>query len=296
MTAAFDPQGLAELNAEYQARWEALWSGAMAALMPGGQAARPIPDVAHASAGDRRFAAPEWRELPYFALLKQGYLLFGEYLAEVAKLASLPERDKERLAFITKQYVDALAPTNFLATNPEVLNRALSTEGASLARGLANLAADAQRGRISMSDERAFEVGRNLAVTPGSVVFRNELIELLQYAPTTARVRRRPLVIVPPCINKYYILDLQPENSFVRWAVGRRAHGVHDLVAQHPAAARPDHLGRLPRARRADGHRRRRGKSPAARRSTRSASASAARSSRVRSPSRRPAASARSPA
>ena len=217
---AFDPQKIADLNAKYQARWEALWSAALVALVADGQAQEPMPEVTHPAPGDRRFAAREWRELPYFALLKQGYLLFGEYLAEAAALAALPEPDKHRLAFLTRQYVDALAPTNFMATNPEVLNRALSTEGASLAQGLANLAADASRGRISMSDERAFEVGRNLAVTPGSVVFRNELIELLQYAPTTARVRRRPLVIVPPCINKYYVLDLQPDNSFVRWAVG----------------------------------------------------------------------------
>ncbi|MET0682466.1 MAG: class I poly(R)-hydroxyalkanoic acid synthase, partial [Casimicrobiaceae bacterium] len=215
-----DPQKLAELNAKYQARWEALWSAATVALVPDAQGPRPIPDVTHPAPDDHRFAAREWRELPYFALLKQGYLLFGEYLNEIATLAELPEQEKRRLAFLTKQYVDALAPTNFLATNPEVLNRALSTQGASLARGLANLAADARRGRISMSDDRAFEVGRNLALTPGSVVFRNDLIELLQYAPTTARVRRRPLVIVPPCINKYYILDLQPENSYVRWAVG----------------------------------------------------------------------------
>jgi polyhydroxyalkanoate synthase len=215
-----DPQRLAELNAKYQALWEALWAAALAALMADGHAQHPLPEVAHAPHGDRRFAAREWRELPYFALLKQGYLLYGEYLKELAALAALPEPDKRRLEFVTRQFVDALAPTNFVATNPEVLNRALSTEGASLAQGLANLAADAQRGRISMSDERAFAVGRNLAVTPGSVVYRNELIELLQYAPTTARVRKRPLVIVPPCINKYYILDLSPDNSFVRYAVG----------------------------------------------------------------------------
>ena len=219
---AIDPGGLAELNAKYQAQWQALWTAAMAALVPNTSELRPVPEVTHPAVGDRRFAAKEWRELPYFALLKQGYLLLGEYLSELANVASLPEEDKKRLAFVTKQYVDALAPTNFMATNPEVLKRALSTEGASLVRGLANLAADARRGRISMSDEQAFEVGRNLAVTPGNVVFRNELIELLQYAPATPRVHRRPLVIVPPCINKYYVLDLQPGNSFVRWAV---AHG-----------------------------------------------------------------------
>src|SRR4029453_616903 len=145
--------------------------------------------------------------------MKQGYLLFGQYLAELAALASLPEHEKRRLPFLTKQYIAALAPTNFMATNPEVLKRALVTEGASLVQGLANLAADAHRGRISMSEQRAFEAGRNPAGTPGSVVFRNELIELLQYAPATERVHRRPLVIVPPCINKYYVLYLQPENS-----------------------------------------------------------------------------------
>ena len=238
--AVFDPQRLAHLNAKYQARWEALWSAAMTALVPDGYAPRPIPDVTQTAPGDRRFEAREWRELPYFALMKQGYLLFGEYLAEVATLVELPDAEKHRLVFLTKQYVDALAPTNFMATNPEVLNRALSTDGASLVQGLANLAADARRGRISMSDDRAFEVGRNLAVTPGSVVFRNELIELLQYAPATARVRRRPLVIVPPCINKYYILDLQPENSFVRWAVGE-GHTVFMLSWRNI----PPELGRL---------------------------------------------------
>ena len=218
-TGAIDAKALAALNARFQPRLEALWSTAAAMLTPEG-AARPIAKADGDSHSDRRFSAREWNDLPYFALLKEGYLLAGDYLNELTQLASLPQQDKRRLMFLTKQYVDALAPTNFVATNPEVQKRALATEGASLMQGLANLMTDAQRGRISMSDARAFDVGRNLAVTPGSVVFRNELIELIQYAPTTARVHRRPLVIVPPCINKYYILDLQPENSFVRWAVG----------------------------------------------------------------------------
>ena len=231
---------LTELNAKYQARWQALWTSAMASLAPHAAVPQPLADVAHPAAGDRRFVAREWRELPYFALLKQGYLLFGEYLAELATIAPLPERDKQRLVFVTKQYVDAMAPTNFMPTNPEVLKRALSTEGASLVQGLANLAADARRGRISMSDKEAFEVGRNLAVTPGSVVFRNELFELLQYAPTTQRVHRRPLVIVPPCINKYYVLDLQPGNSFARWAVAE-GHTVFMISWRNI----PPELGRM---------------------------------------------------
>jgi len=231
---------LAALNEKFRPRWEALWSAAMAAAATGGLAERPLPDAASRAPGDRRFAAREWRELPYFALMKQSYLLLGEYLGELATLASLPEHDKHRLMFLTKQYVDALAPSNFMATNPDALKRALSTDGTSLVQGLANLAEDTRRGRITMSDERAFEVGRNLAVTPGSVVFRNELIELIQYAPTTARVHRRPLVIVPPCINKYYVLDLQPENSFVRWAVGE-GHTVFMISWRNI----PPELGRL---------------------------------------------------
>lgn len=212
-------EALAQLNDKYGKRWAALWSAATDALAHGPASACSIPVVAEALPGDRRFAAPEWNELPFFALMKQSYLLTAEYLNELAASTALPETEKKRLVFATKQFVDALAPTNFVATNPVVLKRALATEGASLVRGFGNLATDAQRGHIARSDASAFAVGRNLAVTPGSVVFRNPLIELIQYAPSTARVHRRPLLIVPPCINKYYILDLQPGNSFVRWAV-----------------------------------------------------------------------------
>jgi len=235
-----DARTLAALDEKYRPRWEALWSAVAAASAHDASSAAAIPVVAAPTPGDRRFAAREWNELPFFALMKQGYLLAAEYLTELATLASLPDIDKRRLLFATKQCVDALAPTNFPATNPDVLKRALATDGASFAQGFANLVADARKGRISMSDDRAFAVGRNLAVTPGSVVFRNELIELIQYAPTTPRVHRRPLVIVPPCINKYYILDLQPGNSFVRWAVGQ-GHTVFMISWRNV----PPELGRL---------------------------------------------------
>src|SRR5207247_2517230 len=121
--------------------------------------------------------------------------------------------------FAGRQWMDAMCPANFAATNPEAMQQALESRGESLARGLANLMGDVQKGRMSQTDEGAFEVGRNLAVTPGQVVYENELIQLIQYAPTTPQVAGRPLVIVPPCINKYYVLDLQPENSFVAHAV-----------------------------------------------------------------------------
>jgi polyhydroxyalkanoate synthase len=216
--ASIDPAALAALNARAHAQFDALWKATEAAAAADSSAA--IPEIVAPAPGDRRFAAPEWSTLPYFALMKQSYLIACRYLTDLATLAPLPAPDKHRLAFATRQFVDAIAPSNYPATNPEVVKRAVATEGASLARGMSNLAADAQAGRITMSDARAFAVGRNLAVTPGAVVFRNELIELIQYEPTTPRVHRRPLLIVPPCINKYYILDLQPDNSFVRWAVG----------------------------------------------------------------------------
>ena len=207
---------VAALNARYQPRFQALWTAAQQALMhPQGA----IPVVADGPPGDRRFSAPEWSTLPYFAVLKQHYLLTSEYVRELSRLAPLPPEEKRRVMFMTRQMIDAMAPSNFPATNPEVWKRALATDGESLRRGVENLLKDARRGRISMTDEGAFEIGRNIAITPGDVVFRNDLIELIQYRATTKRVHKRPLVIVPPCINKYYILDLQPENSFVRWAV-----------------------------------------------------------------------------
>jgi len=213
----FAASAVAELNARFQARTQALWRAALDLQATGGK----LPELVAPLPGDRRFRAAAWSEQPFFALLKQSYLLYADYLRELAHLAPLPAADKQRLEFATRQYLDAIAPTNFAATNPDVLARAVATEGASLVQGLRNLADDAQKGRISMTDARAFAVGRNLAITPGSVVFRNELIELIQYDATTPTVYRRPLVIVPPCINKYYILDLKPENSFVAHAVGQ---------------------------------------------------------------------------
>ncbi|HXX86431.1 MAG TPA: class I poly(R)-hydroxyalkanoic acid synthase [Casimicrobiaceae bacterium] len=204
-----DPAAAAEITERYNRKFESLWMRAL-------EGRAGPPDAEHR---DRRFAAREWREQPYFALLRDAYLLYCDYLRELGEQAQADEAGKKRLKFLLRQYLDAVAPSNFLATNPEAIRLALDSAGESLARGLSNLAADAQRGRIAMTDEAAFGVGVNLAITPGGVVFRNELIELIQYAPTTKEVFRRPLVIIPPCINKYYILDLKPENSFVRHAV-----------------------------------------------------------------------------
>jgi len=205
-----DPAAAAQLTEQFNRNMEALWL----------RAAQGMPPVS-ATPRDRRFASREWQEHPYFALLRDGYLLYAEYLRDLARLAQTDAATRKRVDFLVQQYIDAVAPTNFLATNPDALKRAIESGGASLARGLSNLATDAKRGRIAMTDESAFEVGVNLAITPGSVVYRNELIELIQYTATTPDVYRRPLLIIPPCINKYYILDLKPENSFVRHAVAQ---------------------------------------------------------------------------
>ena len=236
----FDLKALTALNTEYVARMQALWDAVQTAAKSTGSGPTRIADIVDPPAGDRRFAAPEWSELPYFSLIRQSYLLACEYQQKSVRLLSLPEDERRRVAFATRQALDALAPTNFLATNPEAIARALSTEGASVAAGAANLAADARKGRISMTDESAFAVGRNLAATPGHVVLRNDLIELIQYAPSTPQVRSRPLVIVPPCINKYYILDLSPSNSFVRHAVAA-GHTVFIISWRNI----PSELGRL---------------------------------------------------
>ena len=168
--------------------------------------------------GDRRFLAEDWRKNAWYSLLKQSYLLNARLLEDVVNAVDLSKNDKQKLEFFTRQFIDLLSPANFVATNPEALKLAFESSGGSLRDGLTNLLDDLQRGNISITDETAYEVGHNVAASQGAVVFENNLFQLIQYAPLTDKVAKRPLVIVPPCINKYYILDLQPENSFVRFA------------------------------------------------------------------------------
>jgi polyhydroxyalkanoate synthase subunit PhaC len=223
-----DAARLAKLQAEYLEKQSRLWSS----LTRGEGAATVIAP----EPGDRRFAAKAWRENPYYDYLKQSYLLSAAYLSELAEGAELDGQAKQRLRFAVRQWLDAISPANFAATNPEALREAIDSNGESLTKGLANLIADMRKGRISQTDESAFEVGRNLATTPGEVVFENELIQLIQYRASTARIGKRPLVMVPPCINKYYILDLQPENSFVRYAIGE-GHTVFMVSWRNVGAA-----------------------------------------------------------
>ena len=208
-----DPARVAQLHSAYLERQSQLWSSLSAGLAP--------QTLVDSEPGDRRFVAREWRDNRFYDYVRQSYLLATRYLNDLIEHAELARSAKERVRFALRQWVDAMSPANFIATNPEALRKALETKGESLSRGLANLIGDVQKGRLSQTDESAFELGRNLATTPGAVVFENELAQLIQYSPSTAQVGRRPLVMVPPCINKYYILDLQPENSFVRYAVAQ---------------------------------------------------------------------------
>jgi polyhydroxyalkanoate synthase len=173
---------------------------------------------------DRRFANPLWDTHPYFAYLKQQYLLNAEAVNRaVASLEHLEPRDRWRAEYFARQIVDMMSPSNFFATNPDALERAVETDGESLVRGLENLVQDIESHggelQVTLSDPEAFRIGGNIGTTAGSVVFRNRLFELIQYAPTTERVHRTPLLIFPPWINKFYILDLKPENSLVKWIV-----------------------------------------------------------------------------
>jgi polyhydroxyalkanoate synthase subunit PhaC len=184
-------------------------------------------------AGDRRFAAAEWTTNAFYDYVKQGYLIQSRFLKSAVEAAQIGEHDKRQLGFFARQYIDALSPANYVATNPDALRAALATNGDTLKRGMQQLIDDIGRGRISTVDESAFEVGRNLAITPGAVVFENELFQLIQYAPSSAPVHARPLLMVPPCINKFYVLDLQPDNSFVRYAV-EQGHTVFIVSWRNP--------------------------------------------------------------
>jgi polyhydroxyalkanoate synthase len=189
---------------------------------------------------DRRFKDDAWREHEVFDFIRQSYLLSARYFRHVVEgTEGLDPKTAQKVDFYTRQFVDAMSPTNFLLTNPEVLRRTAETGGENLLRGLSNLLADLERGRgqlrIRMTDDTKFKVGENIAVTPGKVVFQNDLMQLIQYSPTTETVLKRPLLIIPPWINKFYILDLRPKNSFIRWAVDQ-GHTVFVISWVNPDA------------------------------------------------------------
>ena len=173
---------------------------------------------------DKRFANPLWDSNPAFNFLKQQYLLNAEAVKNaVGDMETLDQADRKRVEFFTRQIVDMMAPTNFLGTNPDALEKAVATDGMSLVQGLENLVQDVEAAggnlQVQLADAKAFTVGQNIAATPGSVVFRNRMFELIQYTPTTATVHQTPLLIFPPWINKFYVLDMKPANSLIKWVV-----------------------------------------------------------------------------
>jgi polyhydroxyalkanoate synthase len=203
--AKIAPASLETIKSDYLQKVAALWQDMAMMKTPA------LPD--------RRFSAPEWTANPLSAFSAAAYLLNSHFLTAMADAVEAAPREKQKIRFAVQQLVDAMSPANFLATNPEAQQKLIDTKGESLTKGLTNMLADMQKGRISMSDESAFEIGRNVATAPGQVVFENELFQLIQYAPASTTVHAVPLLMVPPCINKFYILDLQPENSLVRYAV-----------------------------------------------------------------------------
>jgi polyhydroxyalkanoate synthase subunit PhaC len=232
---AADPALMASLAlnlwTDYTRLWQASWL-----KMLGVQAAA----VAEPAKGDPRFKDDDWSSNFVFDYIKQSYLIAARHIQEaVAQVGGLPPESERKVAFFTRQYLDALAPSNFLLTNPQVLRETLQSGGQNLVRGLDNLLNDLEKGggelRISMTDETAFQLGRNVATTPGKVVFQNDLMQLIQYQPMTQEVYKQPLLIIPPWINKYYILDLREKNSFIRWAA-QQGHTVFVVSWVNPDA------------------------------------------------------------
>jgi polyhydroxyalkanoate synthase len=203
------------------ARATDFWTESMALWQRFLDPAKPDAKEEPAPVADKRFKAPQWRQ-PVFDLIRQSYALIGDHMLRgVDALEGVPEKQKEQLRFATRGFVDAMSPANFALTNPQVIEKTIETGGANLLKGLQNMLADMARGQLTHTPDGAFEVGRDLATTPGKVVKRTPLYELIQYSPTTDTVLATPVVIFPPWINRFYILDLTPEKSFIRWAVGQ---------------------------------------------------------------------------
>jgi polyhydroxyalkanoate synthase len=214
-----DPQRTVELQARLGKAYLDLWASAAKRLT--GEQTSPVITPA---ANDKRFADPEWSSNQFFDFLKQSYLLTSRWAAQmVSEAADLDPHTKQKAEFYMRQIANALSPSNFVLTNPELLRETLTSNAENLVRGMHMLADDIAAGggdlKIRQSDSSMFEVGRNLAVTPGKVIFQNEIMQLIQYAPSTEKVLQKPLLIVPPWINKYYVLDLTPEKSFIKWCV-----------------------------------------------------------------------------
>ena len=232
---ALDPSMVAAASMNWWIDSMRLWQSTWMKL-----AGLDAPVVAEPAKGDARFKDEDWSRNFVFDYIKQSYLIAARHIREaVAGVEGLPADSEKKVAFFTRQYVDALAPTNFVLTNPQVLRETMASGGQNLVKGLNNLLADIEKGggqlRVSMTDEKAFELGKNVATTPGKVVFQTALMQLIQYQPLTKDVYRRPLVIIPPWINKYYILDLREKNSFIRWAL-QQGHTVFVLSWVNPDA------------------------------------------------------------
>jgi polyhydroxyalkanoate synthase subunit PhaC len=204
---SIEPEKLKAMQQEYLSSVAELWQHMFTA--------QPV------ASGDKRFAGPAWAANPVAAFSAASYLLNARALMEMADAVQADEKTRARIRFATDQWVAASAPSNFLAFNAEAQQKAIETKGQSIAQGLQNLLHDMQQGHVSMTDESQFEVGRNVATTEGAVVFENELFQLLEYKPLTKEVFEKPFLLVPPCINKFYILDLQPENSLIRYCVAQ---------------------------------------------------------------------------
>lgn len=202
-TVKINPVQLADIQKQYVQELSHLWNQGLSVKPP----------------KDRRFAADAWQNNPIAAFSAAAYLLNARTLMALAEAVEADPKTQARISFAVQQWVDATAPSNFMALNAEAQKKAIETKGQSISQGVRNLLADMEQGHVSMTDESAFEVGKNVATSEGHVVFENELFQLIEYKPLTAKVHERPFLMVPPCINKFYILDLQPDNSFIRYAV-----------------------------------------------------------------------------